>query len=101
MTHRILARASARAAFCRVALTLLLMVAGLVAAEGQQSTTPASANETEHFALLIGVNDYAQPSDNAYHVTPLKGPANDVALMKDLLVNYGFKDDPQHVLTLL
>ena len=55
----------------------------------------------ERFALLVGVNDYAQPSDKNYRVTPLKGPANDVALMKELLVTYGFKNDPKHILSLL
>ena len=62
---------------------------------------PVHASEIEHFALLVGVNEYAQPSNDAYRVTPLKGPANDVALIRSLLPKYGFKDDQKHILTLL
>jgi Caspase domain len=53
------------------------------------------------FALLVGINDYAQPLDQKLRINPLKGPGNDVVLMKDLLVTqFGFKDDGSHILTL-
>src|SRR5260370_38916661 len=83
-----------------VALTLL-MVTGFVSAVGQQPAPAAQTSQMEHFALLIGVNDYEQPSDNAYRVPALKGPSNDLALIKGLLLKYGFKDDQKHILTLL
>jgi hypothetical protein len=57
--------------------------------------------EPERFAVLVGVNDYSQPSDAKYRITPLKGPANDVALVKELLLQYGFQNDEKHILTLL
>ena len=41
---------------------LLLTWAGFSPAEGQNTATSAHPNEVEHFALLIGINDYAQAS---------------------------------------
>jgi len=77
------------------------MITPFLSAVGQEPSTPPHTDQVEHFALLVGVNDYAQPSDKAFRVTALKGPANDVALIKTTLVKYGFKDDQQHILPLL
>jgi hypothetical protein len=68
---------------------------------GQSSMAARPSEEPERFALLVGVSDYSQPSDKKYKINPLKGPPNDVELMKKLLVEYGFKDDQKHVLPLL
>jgi hypothetical protein len=55
----------------------------------------------ERFALLVGVNDYAEPSQKEYQISPLKGPGTDVQLIKELLTSqYGFQDDKPHILVL-
>lgn len=57
------------------------------------------AGALEKFALIVGVNDQLQPA--TYKVSVLKGPTNDVKLIKRLLVDqYGFQDDAAHVLTI-
>jgi hypothetical protein len=62
----------------------------------------AVAEDSDRYALLVGINEYAQPSNPAPRVSPLQGPVNDVALMRSLLVaNYGFKDDANHIVTLI
>lgn len=64
-------------------------------------TLPAwvRAESPDRFALLIGVDAQLQRSD--YVVPSLKGPGNDVKLVRKLLVEkYGFKDDAAHILTI-
>lgn len=47
--------------------------------------------QPKSFALLIGVDEYGQPRGDAPRVPNLRGPANDVAEMKQLLIDkYGF-----------
>jgi hypothetical protein len=72
-------------------------------AESVTSSGPASSlSDPSRFALLIGVDDYAQPEDPNLRLTPLKGPRNDVGAIKSLLTeNYRFADDKEHVLTLI
>jgi GH24 family phage-related lysozyme (muramidase) len=71
-------------------------------ASGSASPRPdQQATEGAKFGFLVGINDYAQPSDSAYRIIPLKGPGNDVAMMKKLLVDrFGFQDDSIHIKTL-
>lgn len=58
--------------------------------------TARAADEPEKFALIVGETDYLQPKD--YAISVLRGPANDVALIRRLLVeHYGFKDDSAHI----
>jgi hypothetical protein len=67
------------------------------------ATTPPLGNQDSperRFALLVGIDDYQQPTDPQYHVNPLKGPANDVKMMKSLLIARGFPDDGAHIFTL-
>ena len=53
--------------------------------------------EPEKFALLVGETNYLQPPKD-YTISILRGPGNDVALIRQLLVKrYGFKDDPAHI----
>ncbi|MFM0471097.1 caspase family protein [Paraburkholderia strydomiana] len=60
------------------------------------------ADEVERYALLIGIDRYAQPITPAGRFVALKGPPNDVALIRKLLVEkYGFKNDSEHIVTLL
>jgi Caspase domain len=62
----------------------------------------AGPQQPERFALLVGINDYAQPSNHAYQIMSLRGPANDVEMMKDLLTTrYKFPNDREHVLPLI
>jgi caspase domain-containing protein len=89
---------------------LALLILGLLLGCGKPATSngaaphagaPASSN-AKRFALLVGVNAYAVPKDLTRAVTPLEAPGNDVALMKDLLVQqYGFVDDPAHLTALI
>ncbi len=75
----------------------------LVAATAINIAIPrAFAEDLERFALLVGIDKYAQPSDRASRFESLKGPPNDVALVRNLLVaQYGFKDDSDHIVTLI
>jgi len=58
--------------------------------------------EARHFALLIGVDEYAQPAGESARISNLRGPANDVAEMKALLVDkYGFAPGNQEIVTLI
>lgn len=73
----------------------------LILRQGVAAEAPQTAGD-ERFALLIGVDDYAPSPEKSGRVTPLKGPANDVALVKQLLVSqYKFADDAAHVVTLI
>lgn len=66
-------------------LKLALWIAVVMCAE------LADAAPQKRFALLIGVDEYAQPTGDAPRVPNLRGPANDVAEMKQLLIDkYGF-----------
>lgn len=59
----------------------------------------SAAQAVEKFALIVGIDDQVQP--NNYRISVLKGPTNDVKLIRRLLVErYGFKDDSDHILTL-
>lgn len=61
-----------------------------------------AANPPERFALLVGVDNYAQPGLEAARVTPLKGPRNDVELMRRLLIDkYGFTEPEKQISVLL
>src|SRR5579871_999465 len=76
---------------------LALNPACLAQEAGSMTHDPAETR----FALLVGIDDYAQPRDPRYGVKPLKGPGNDVALMRDLLASrYRFQDDGSHIVTL-
>lgn len=69
-------------------LVALTLSPACVVAAAQNTTEP------KRFALLIGVDQYAQPAASAARVTNLRGPANDVAQMKALLVDkYGFANN--------
>lgn len=62
----------------------------------------ASAEPVDRYALLIGIDRYSQPSNLAGRFEALKGPPNDVVLVRKLLVEkYGFKDDAEHIVTLI
>jgi hypothetical protein len=79
-----------------ILVTLCLSVHSTVA---QTAAEPNPLKDVERFSLLIGIDDYA-PDVN--RPTPLKGPSNDVKLIKDLLVSqYGFPEDPNHMQILL
>jgi hypothetical protein len=90
--------------------SLLLMASVGCASQNPSIVNPAVATSNvvhlvqdnkPRFALLVGVDDYAQPEEPALRVTPLQGPGNDVELMKSLLVKqYGFTDDKTHIVTL-
>ena len=89
--------------FC-LAFFLILFVTSQVGAAcpkfetAAQPIAQAKKNDAEQprFALLVGVTKYKNPE-----IKPLGGSANDVALLKDVLVNnFGFPDDAQHVKTL-
>jgi hypothetical protein len=68
-----------------------------IAATSDQNLNPQMNNlvntKPEHFALLIGINDYP--------TKPLKGCVNDAKSIKSLLIRkFDFLDNPQHVKTL-
>ncbi len=82
--------------FVFASIFVLLFLQQGVAAEAPQTAS------VERFALLIGVDDYAPSPQQSGRVTPLKGPANDVALVKQLLVSqYKFADDAAHIVELI
>lgn len=59
----------------------------------------SAAQAVEKFALIVGIDDQVQPAN--FKISVLKGPTNDVKLIRRLLVErYGFKDDTDHILTL-
>jgi hypothetical protein len=62
----------------------------------------ATQQASEKYALLIGVNDYLQPSDKNNSLKPLSGPVNDVFLVQSLLTKtYHFTNDKEHILPLV
>ena len=61
-----------------------------------------SLSDPSRFAVLIGVDDYAQPEDSGLRIIPLKGPRNDVDAMKALLTQvYKFPNDKEHIVALI
>jgi Caspase domain len=65
----------------------------------QRNTTPPLG---ERYALLVGVNDYLEPSNKDNWIKPLQGPGNDVSIVHDLLVKpYQFTNDEAHILSLI
>ncbi|MES0139392.1 caspase family protein [Mesorhizobium sp. M0016] len=82
-----------RKLFQRGLIVLLLFVTGI---------HTAAAEDPSIFALLVGINNYAKTDGSAYNASDLKGTANDVALMKDLLTGtYGVPGDTDHFMILL
>src|SRR5262245_50785935 len=67
------------------------------------SGRPATAENPDIFALLVGINSYARTPGSAYNASDLNGTANDVALVKNLLTGstYGVPDDSDHFMVLL
>lgn len=80
--------------FAFIAFTLLALFS---------SAASAKDGEGEIYALLVGVNDYAEaPPGSPYGAADLKGAVNDVALFKSLLINfYQVPDDGKHIKVLL
>lgn len=84
--------------FYNLMLRIVILTVAISAAQNAFSQEPKKAK----YALLVGVDDYAQPSDPAAAITPLKGPGNDVALIKDLLTKYyEFPDTTQNIISLV
>jgi hypothetical protein len=85
-------------------LAVFLLVASLAlryppALAQQRETTPPSE---ERYALLVGVNDYLEPSNKDNWIKPLRGPANDVSIVQDLLVKtYQFANNETHIYPLI
>lgn len=91
-----------RASYRWIHYVLFCMTIGALCSQGQQTATAEKTDQVERFALLVGINNYIQPSNKNYGVRPLGGPENDVKLITDLLVNqYGFKNDQAHILSLI
>lgn len=64
--------------------------------------TAQAASDGARFALLIGVDKYAQPAATSPPIRDLKGPPQDVALMRALLVDkYGFSAANGNIVTLI
>ncbi|MBZ9700529.1 MULTISPECIES: caspase family protein [unclassified Mesorhizobium] len=60
------------------------------------------AEEPGVFALLVGINSYAKTPSSAYNASDLRGTANDVGLVKELLTGtYSVPDDSDHFRILL
>ena len=61
-----------------------------------------SPSSSERYALLVGVNDYLEPSNRDNWIKPLRGPANDVSMVQDLLAKrYQFTNDSAHIFPLI
>ena len=77
----------------------MLVSAFFYAATTESKQLPAtlrSQNSTPKYALLVGVNEYkVQPGG----ISNLGGTHNDVALMKSLLAEKGFKESPKNAPT--
>lgn len=57
----------------------------------------ALAEDRAIYALLVGINDYSDVKSD-YAASDLKGTANDVSLMKELLIGtFGMPDDSDHL----
>jgi hypothetical protein len=79
-------------------LAIFVLHAGAASAN---NPAPAPAAQPERYALLIGINQYAQPTNPAEAVSALKGPENDVKTMVDLLTHYHFQNDNEHMMRLI
>jgi hypothetical protein len=93
-----------RAALSAASLAVATAVLGQVA--HPQGSTPAVASAEPQvaspgsLALIVGIDDYAQPDDRSNKLSPLKGAGNDAARAKELLLGrFGFA--PADILTLL
>lgn len=86
-------KALARLGYASIAMLTWLAATALPA-------DPANAQEPQRrYALLVGIGEYARLPDGRINVTPLTGPPNDVALMRQLLqARYEFA--PENVLVL-
>jgi hypothetical protein len=77
------------------------LIAILFAVFGIGYTSAQPAPDPKGFALLVGVDQYAQPPKGPA-ISNLKGPANDVAEIKALLLDkYGFSATGQEIVTLI
>ncbi len=63
---------------------------GLMYSPTETKTVQADAPK---FALLVGINRYKKFKDYNVNIRDLRGTQNDVALMKGLLAEYGFKEE--------
>ena len=82
----------------RACTTTVLLLLGLASSPAWSQAAPA----TQRFALLIGVGEYAKSTGKSASVKNLKGPRNDVELMKKLLVaKYEFPGGPQNIFALV
>ncbi len=80
---------------CRTAVLILFAVASCTV-WSQPAASP------QGFALLVGVGEYARSTGTSAQVKNLKGPKNDVELMKQLLVEkYSFSATPHSILALV
>lgn len=69
---------------------------------GIDAPAVAQTSVAPRYALLVGVDDYALKPDGTPSMTPLKGPRNDVALMKKLLIDrFGYQDNGAQIVTLV
>ncbi|HEX6811988.1 MAG TPA: caspase family protein [Planctomycetota bacterium] len=81
----------------RVRCRAVLSAAALAAAAPVPGQEPAPRAT---LALLVGIDDYAQPDEGHRKLAPLRGPGNDVARARDLLQRrFGF--EPRDIATLL
>jgi hypothetical protein len=75
-------------------LLFLAVISGLCNTVAAQSSPPA---ESRRWALLVGCTRYPSLSNDRW----LRGPANDVRLMRSLLIHeFGFPDDAGAIVTL-
>ncbi|WP_268761014.1 caspase family protein [Caulobacter sp. Root487D2Y] len=98
--------ASAASTFLAGRLVRVASAAWLVGLATIWVPTPARAQpatDSEKFAVLVGVDAYpARSPGGEAALKPLKGPGNDVALVRKLLVEqYHFRDDDTHIMTLV
>ena len=78
-----------------VSLVAALAFAALIAPADKAFMQKSDEVEVPKLALLVGINKYKNHPD----IKNLNGTHNDVALMKSLLVEYGFKEDVQNAAT--
>ena len=78
-------------------LTLIFIAAFYFAPHGQMKPLTATKAEIPKFALLVGINRYKKYKDINVNIRDLRGTHNDVALMKSLLADYGFKEETSGV----
>ncbi|MCY7377473.1 MAG: caspase family protein [Pyrinomonadaceae bacterium] len=75
------------------AMFLVMLAAFYFAPHGFMQTQIATQSEAPKFALLVGINRYKKFKDININIRDLRGTHNDVGLMKNLLAEYGFKED--------